>query len=778
MSEPTVPIRLPDGTAGTVPASQVAQLPEGTTRMSAEEVAEEKRRIALDKKFGGVEGKFAAATTSAASGLSAGLFDVLASYADPATGKAIKEAREANPMTSAAGELVGMGVGMALTGGAAGAAEGAAATALGGGTLARVAASGLRGATEFGLYEAGKSAGDQALEGKPVDYEKVAAALGHGMTLGGGFSAGASILGAGISRLVAGRGAQAVERAVAGEAGTVARAGEEAAAKEVGGLRKTLATKAQESADEFFGQSLGASKNQIKIANRNVEGGLERIARDVKGELREEFGTSILPGDRKALADGVESAIERRAAERAEMLAKADKAGTAIAPTAENVVRAIEERFVAANVIERAGQLVPKFGKEAEVAAAQNVIERLRSGFGDAPTFKDWARSITDLGKEARFDKLASPIAADVKKQVYGMMSEELGRAMDLAAPQLGTSLSAEYRANGKVMESLFKARDMLETGLAKDTRNNAFGLTSRIAGIAGGVVGGVPGMLVSAGVGKVLQDRGAMLASDLLERAAGALGARRIAARTEAQMAKGVAELTGAAKAETFGLGSAPFRAPAIVAGRLTAKNFPEVRKSVERANADPSVIADAVQQQVGNSHPKLTQAVTQTMVRGAQYLATKLPPSKADPYAVQPQFDDADRMSDAERSAFLRAAEAVSNPTMILEEARKGTLTRDHVEAVKAVYPALYEEMRAQVLQSLVDSKTRVPYSRRIQLGILLDIPTDKTLSPEFLSAIQGTYAQGAGEAESPPPALSRPINVANSLETPMQSVLGGAE
>jgi hypothetical protein len=164
--------------------------------------------------------------------------------------------------------------------------------------------------------------------------------------------------------------------------------------------------------------------------------------------------------------------------------------------------------------------------------------------------------------------------------------------------------------------------------------------------------------------------------------------------------------------------------------------------------------------------------------MSRGVQYLATKLPPSKADPYALQPQFDDKDRMSDAEKSAFLRSAEAVANPTMVLEEAKKGTLTRDHVEAVKAVYPALYEEMRVQVMQSLIDGKQKLSYSRRIQLGILLDIPTDKTLSPDFVSAIQGTYAQGAGDAESPPPPPARPLNVAGSVQTATQSAVESAE
>lgn len=784
MSDETVSVRLPDGTAGTVPASQAAQLPEGTTKMTAAEVAAEKKAIALDKKYevrsGNVgqaaAGRAAALGAGAARGVTMGLSDYLG--AEFGGREYLNELKEALPGYSAAGEVAGIG-GLALaTGGAGGAAT------VGRGLAARAAGAAVRGAFEMGIYGAGRSIGDQALEGKPIDGEKVVAQGLHDALLGGAIGLAGGVVGAGLSRLAGGKSAAAVEKAIAGEAETIGKAAEKA---EAGGLRGAMATKAQEASDEFLANAVGANKGQIKTINRSVDGGWSRVAGDLKAELRTELGTASLPADRKALMDGVESALERRTAERAKMLAKADEAGAALAPSPENVIKAIEERFVAPSMVPHTVQtaegavtkLVPKFGKEAEVKAAQELVERLRTGIPEqGPTFKDWASAISDIGKEGKFDKVNAPLAAEVKQHVYGMMSDELGRAMDTAMPNMSGSFAAEYRANQKVLQSLIKSRELLETGIAGNASNNAFGLTSRIAGIAGGAVGGLPGMAISAGVSKLVQDRGAMLASDLLERAAGALGARRIAARTEAQVSRGVAALTGAKPVETFGLGDAPFRAPAVVA-KYTARSYPEIRRAVEKANSDPSVVADTVAARVGSTHPKLTGAVTETTVRGVQYLASRLPPSKADPYALQPQFDDKDRVSDAERSSFLRAAEAVANPTMVLEEARKGTLTRDHVEAVKAVYPNLYDEMRVAVMESLVSSRTKTSYARRIQLGILLDLPTDKTLSPDFQKAIQGTYqATGPQDAESPPPTLSRPLNVAGSLQTATQAATDGVE
>jgi len=195
-----------------------------------------------------------------------------------------------------------------------------------------------------------------------------------------------------------------------------------------------------------------------------------------------------------------------------------------------------------------------------------------------------------------------------------------------------------------------------------------------------------------------------------------------------------------------------------------------------IQALQANPAMLTDRIGQAVApmSDHaPKTTQAATRTGISGVQYLASLIPSSRKDPFTLQPQFQPFSRASDAERAKFMRAFEAIEDPTIVLRAAKSGTLTRDHVEAVKAVYPELYAKIRQQVAESLVSSKSELPYSRRIQLGILLGIPTDRTLAPDFMQAIQGSFPS-AGEpgAESPPPTLSRPIQVASALETATQT------
>jgi hypothetical protein len=200
-----------------------------------------------------------------------------------------------------------------------------------------------------------------------------------------------------------------------------------------------------------------------------------------------------------------------------------------------------------------------------------------------------------------------------------------------------------------------------------------------------------------------------------------------------------------------------------------------------INRIKGSPDVIADRVGTMLaenGTAAPKVTAAARMAAIRGVEFLASKLPHSREDPYSPQPHLQRP-RASDAEIAQFSRYMEAVDDPTMVFTAAQKGTLTRDHVEAVKAVYPAIYAEMQTKIMESLAVSRSPLPFRKRIQLGILLDIPTDKTLSPEFMQAIQGTYkATGPQDAESPPPTLSRPLTVAGSLQTATQAATEGAE
>lgn len=209
--------------------------------------------------------------------------------------------------------------------------------------------------------------------------------------------------------------------------------------------------------------------------------------------------------------------------------------------------------------------------------------------------------------------------------------------------------------------------------------------------------------------------------------------------------------------------------------AGGVKVEKYVRESRQVAALQADPVALTARVGDALGpvsEGAPKVAAAATATAVKGLAFLASKMPPSRQDPYSLQPHLQPKMHASDAEIATFQRYREALDDPTIVLEKARKGTLTPEHVEAVKAVYPKLYERIQRTMFEELTASTRPVPYSRRIQLGVLLEIPTDATLAPDFVQAIQATYtAQDQSGREPPQPQLAS-VELASSLQTDMQS------
>ena len=106
-----------------------------------------------------------------------------------------------------------------------------------------------------------------------------------------------------------------------------------------------------------------------------------------------------------------------------------------------------------------------------------------------------------------------------------------------------------------------------------------------------------------------------------------------------------------------------------------------------------------------------------------------------------------------------------ASSGFTPAIDDARRGKLRTEGVEALKVVYPTIYEGLRAQVHAAIAEKGERLSYQDRLRLGRLLDLPTDPSLEVEALRAYQGIQRQ------APPP--NRPVNAAPSSAPPPRPV-----
>lgn len=149
----------------------------------------------------------------------------------------------------------------------------------------------------------------------------------------------------------------------------------------------------------------------------------------------------------------------------------------------------------------------------------------------------------------------------------------------------------------------------------------------------------------------------------------------------------------------------------------------------------------------------PATSQHMVQTVIKAVQYLHQKMPKSASLSEGINLSKRDYEP-STQELAKFERILTAVNNPTVLLDDLKSGTITRDTVEAVKFVYPNFYQRVQQQVLDK-VATDPELPYSKRLQLGVLFEVATDPSLVPQSISVMQQTFkdveqAQKAAQKE----------------------------
>jgi hypothetical protein len=140
-------------------------------------------------------------------------------------------------------------------------------------------------------------------------------------------------------------------------------------------------------------------------------------------------------------------------------------------------------------------------------------------------------------------------------------------------------------------------------------------------------------------------------------------------------------------------------------------------------------------------------------TMQRGMAFLQSKLP---VNPYPIG-MYPDADPPSKIEISQYADYAQAVMKPKVIIKQLESGDVNPRTVEAIQAVYPRMYEDLKRIVTTEMTQIK-KVPYSQRVQLGLLFGVPTVKAMQPDYLARMMALQQNGQ-QQEQPQQTQSKP-------------------
>lgn len=173
--------------------------------------------------------------------------------------------------------------------------------------------------------------------------------------------------------------------------------------------------------------------------------------------------------------------------------------------------------------------------------------------------------------------------------------------------------------------------------------------------------------------------------------------------------------------------------------------KKFKKTQDLLTKAAANPEALVDRAAEsvsQLAEFAPKVASAISQKAVEGPMFLYSKMPknPYEGQAFGLKKDWHP----SDVEMAKFHRYVDAVEDPLETIKKLKEGKFTAEHAEALQAVYPTMYRELQAQVMEEIPKLKEELPYKKRVQLGILLNVPVDQTLRPEFITQMQMQHLQ----------------------------------
>lgn len=681
---------------------------------------------------------------------------------------------------------------------------GAEAATLGGRVLQGAAKYGAAGAAEGAMFGAGQAVSESAFQNKELTAEHLFAGAGSGALLGGALGAGISgisILGrAGnekIRDILTKRGA-ARESAIETERALVAQT-----TTRLDALEAQIAGGASANAES---QAATAGRSRARVEGEQSVKATIEIGRppprfndpDKSMEAFRSFNPSAK--DLKAITADTTNAAKN--SERMREIGALAREHGLIA--AEGGLTAEEVAAKANELRGRVGKLKGNLMEVAEAAGAKPVIGNVttriqkeiieplsktltRKGEADA-AFK-WSKGIFDtLGDEPTLAKMwemrqeldglikarawnqvGSP-SEEAIKGVRKIVEGEIKRSVEaVGMGDAYTAVNKAYRdhaALADVANNAAKREATRRGGLKLEVESlQAGSIESVLVNAAGSAVGAAANAFSFGMLGAIAKEQ---TVQALTERALALQRAQRlsggVAARTENAVAKfiksapkiGAAVTSAVRPAVRVSVTRIGSQEPRKVA---TREEYEQTRDALATYTSNPDALTSALEQQTASLSrvaPEVGASYAMTATRAVMFLQSKAPPSMQDPYSLTPLAKrPMSKTLNTDELRFMRYVAAVKNPESVISDLGQGRINRQGVEALREVFPNYYGEIRKSVYESIADRDPRdpLPYQKALQLGILLDIPTTRYLSREFVSAMQEREQESDGAPADAP-------------------------
>lgn len=167
----------------------------------------------------------------------------------------------------------------------------------------------------------------------------------------------------------------------------------------------------------------------------------------------------------------------------------------------------------------------------------------------------------------------------------------------------------------------------------------------------------------------------------------------------------------------------------------------FKNIKTNVQELASNPDKVSEMLT--IGNieeAAPESANMAAVTIGNSIQFLNSKLPKDGRITGAFTRPYEP----STMEMAKFEKYLKAIENPLSVLDDLQSGIISRESIEAIQAVYPNLYNRIQENVLEKVAKDPEAITYQQRLTLGVVLDIPTDISLQPMVIKALQSHFAE----------------------------------
>lgn len=707
------------------------------------------RKSLYEEKYGNSE--FTAGAAGALRGATMGLSDPLLTKSGLVNPGTLAGLESANPTSSTVGEVGGTIAGILSPIGpiaeatkAGQIAERAAVKMLGKGAveaglsknvarsiIEKAIPSAVGSAVEGSLFTSGGLISESALGKADYNAENVAATAGIGALLGAGLGTAFS----GLKELAPM--AEGVGKKIIGIDEHFANPATNA--KELLGVTDSKWDKFNKFDKDFANKTVDALRDPERIGLKATDSAdvLAQKVQDFHAKAGEKIGDSL-------------EAIKQEAFKTPEIL-----------PDAKEVYRKLEKKsYDFAKELEFAeGVSAPE--KAADYAAARrfedsygSMVKAAKDGQKmDIDTLQKMRQSLDDA---AKFDivKNQDPAKIAIAKQLRYVLREEIDALANKVSPEIGAGLkqaNADYYLGSKLIDPI----------AVKAAKGHSIGLKDLLLGELVNEVGG-SGVITAGVLGakKLLQSdlKRRLVVLGTVEKANMAISKalNNSTAKfftSNAEKLPTALRLNATAKLADFSLSrSEDGKKP-----QSMAQTYNNLQQNLSHYASDPKKLANKLQTStaaIAHSAPDTAAALTMTGTKALNFLNSKLPRKLNDPTVLQRPY----LPSGTEMAKFERYLTAVEKPVEVLKNFADGKMSREESEALQQVYPDLFSRLQDQAM-SYVGANPHLPYNKKLQLGVLLGIPTDPSLQPQNILGLQGNFSSQQPQPTQPESGAVKP-------------------